>query len=219
MLLFSYVIFHEITRNLCYLKIQHLTQTTATFQRLKFQHPTITKVTKYRITCRLFRIISVQPSSDLLFPMMIKVTRFPSILTHTVSVRGRTRRRRGSATKKNTLGEKYRRRNVEEGERAIAEIRTASERTVARPRHMLALSGPSGPDRKGAPACWRCETSAAKGEGKPPVSFQGSHGRERRQDEWNPTGWPDSDHGGIARTISTSPRAPAISILCLLVSP
>lgn len=50
MLLFSYVIFHEITRNLFYLKIQRLTQTTDTFQHLKFQHPTITKVAKYRIT-------------------------------------------------------------------------------------------------------------------------------------------------------------------------
>lgn len=50
MLLFSYVIFHEITRNLFYLKIQRLTQTTDTFQHLKFQHPAITKVVKYRIT-------------------------------------------------------------------------------------------------------------------------------------------------------------------------
>lgn len=77
MLLFIYVIFHKITQNLFYLRIQHLAQTIDTFQHLKFQHSTITKMTKYRITCRLFRIISVQPSSDLLFPMMIKVTRFP----------------------------------------------------------------------------------------------------------------------------------------------
>lgn len=43
-----------------------------------------------------------------------------------------------------------------------------------------------------------------------------SRDEKGREDEWKAIAV-DSEHGGIAPTISTSPPAPAISILCLLL--